>query len=159
VLELLVARGAVNAEDLLAVHQLLGWYGHLVDAQDWSALAELFTDDAEIDFTGASASGIYRGVGAIIEYFSTATHPSSHYVLNIVVQSIADDEATVVSKFLVPYTRPVHDPKRWGGGEYHDVVRKRDGHWRFARRAAVRTWQMVLSPHDEAHLPINRRTF
>ena len=40
----------IDPIEIVLIHQLLGRYGHLVDARDWEAFSELFVEDASIDY-------------------------------------------------------------------------------------------------------------
>ncbi len=146
----------MDAGDVIAIHQLLGLYGHLVDAGEWERFDELFVPDAELDYTGVRAPDVFRGVEQIRAYFAGANHPSAHHVTNIVVVE-RDGEVHVKSKFLAPYTRATHDPVRLYGGDYDDVVVHTADGWRFRRRVCTRRWQ--LTPGEQAELPGHRRTF
>jgi len=146
----------MDASDVIQVHQLLGLYGHIVDAAEWDRFDELFVHDAVLDFTGVRAPRVFEGIEDIREYFRQSNHPSAHHVTNIVV--FEDGAAVrVKSKFLAPYTRSTHDPQRWYGGDYDDVVVRTTDGWRFQLRACTRRWQFTPGPQDE--LPEHRRTF
>jgi 3-phenylpropionate/cinnamic acid dioxygenase small subunit len=145
----------LGTHDLLRIHQLLAYYGHVVDDRDWARFDELFTPDATLDYTRAGASAVFTGLDEIRAFFRDANHPSAHHVLNIVVTE-SDGEVRVRSKFLVPYTRETHTPKRWFGGDYDDVVVRTDEGWRFAYRRCTGRWQFTS---DEASAPPHRRTW
>jgi 3-phenylpropionate/cinnamic acid dioxygenase small subunit len=146
----------MHATDIIEIHQLLGLYGHLVDAQEWDRFDELFTHDAVLDYTGVRAPQIFHGIDEIRDYFRAANHPSAHHVTNIVVLAV-DGEVHVHSKFLAPYTRPSHTPPRWYGGDYRDVVVLTSRGWRFRRRCCTSRW--LLTPGEQDELPANRRTW
>jgi 3-phenylpropionate/cinnamic acid dioxygenase small subunit len=145
----------LGAYDLLMIHQLLAYYGHVVDDRDWDRFVELFTPDATLDYTRAGAPTVLHGVDEIRAFFRDANHPSAHHVLNIVVTR-SGGEVRVRSKFFVPYTRETHVPKRWFGGDYDDVVVRTDTGWRFAFRACTGRWQFTT---DEEPIPPHRRTW
>jgi 3-phenylpropionate/cinnamic acid dioxygenase small subunit len=145
----------LDALDLLLVHQLLAHYGHVVDDRAWERFDELFTPDATLDYTRAGATVVHSGLDEIRAFFRDANHPSAHHVLNIVVTE-RDGEVRVRSKFLVPYTRETHTPKRWYGGTYDDVVVPTDAGWRFAVRVCTGRWQFTA---DEEPIPPHRRTW
>jgi 3-phenylpropionate/cinnamic acid dioxygenase small subunit len=150
----------MDANDQLAIHQLLSQYGHLVDDHDWDGFAELFTPDAVLDYTAVRAPNVCHGIDEILQYFRTGNHPSAHHVLNVVVSEVAVDgghEVRVHSKFLVPFTRPSHSPQRWYGGDYRDVVVKVSAGWRFATRVCTPRWQLSAESGEE--LPLHRRSF
>lgn len=145
----------LDALDILLVHQLLAQYGHVVDDRDWDRFDELFTPDATLDYTAAGATEVHSGLDAITGFFRAANHPSAHHVLNVVVTE-RDGEVRARSKFLVPYTRETHTPKRWYGGTYDDVVVRTDAGWRFASRICTGRWQFTV---DEEPIPQHRRTW
>ncbi len=133
--------------DRIAIHELLGRYGHLIDARDWPAFAELFTPDAVLDYTAVRAPSICRGIEEIVAYFEPANHPSAHHVTNIVVTADGADRALVHSKFIAPFAGPTHTPKRLYGGDYHDVVVRAADGWRFAEKRCVGRWtHLFLDP-------------
>lgn len=149
----------LDAIDLVAVHQLLGLYGHLVDARSWGEFGALFTDDAVVDYTAVRAPSVLRGREEIVAWFASVDHPSAHHVTNIVaLPRPGSDVVDVHSKFLAPYTRDGHEPTRWYGGDYHDeVVRTADG-WCFARKTCTARWRMTVTTDDDGR-PAHRRTF
>ncbi|HQV59059.1 MAG TPA: nuclear transport factor 2 family protein, partial [Ilumatobacteraceae bacterium] len=124
----------MDSGDIIEIHQLLGRYGHALDAADWERFAELFIADAVIDYTAARAPEVYRGIQTALVYFRGANHPSAHHVTNIVVTPVDRDRGRVQSKWFVPYTRPSHSPVRWAGGDYHDVVVRTADGWRIKVR-------------------------
>jgi 3-phenylpropionate/cinnamic acid dioxygenase small subunit len=145
---------SLEAADLLAIHQLLARYGHLLDDQDFDRLSEIFAEDAVLTFPRRDRDPI-RTSAAITQFFATAAGASAHHTTNIVVVA-EGDEVRVRSKFLVPYTRPEHDVHRWYGGVYEDtVVRTPDG-WRIASRAVHGRWQLTA---DDGPVPAHRATF
>jgi 3-phenylpropionate/cinnamic acid dioxygenase small subunit len=152
----LVGRGSVDASDIIEIHQLLGLYGHVVDAKDWDRFTELFEADAVLDYTGVRAPRVFHGLSEIAGYFRDAHHPSAHYVTNIVVFQDGG-EVRVKSKFFAPYTRTAHDPRRWFGGDYDDVVVRTPEGWRFRRRVCAGRWQ--FTPGEQEELPEHRRTW
>ena len=53
----------MDASDIIEIHQLLGLYGHIVDAEEWDRFAELFEADAVLDYTGVRAPRVFYGRG------------------------------------------------------------------------------------------------
>jgi 3-phenylpropionate/cinnamic acid dioxygenase small subunit len=154
------ARAAVDALDIVLIHQLLGEYGHALDAADWVRFAELFTEDAVVDYTAVRAPAVCQGIAAILAYFEAGNHPAAHHVTNIVVVARDDGAIEVHSKFLAPFTRQTHVPHRWYGGDYLDtVVRDRTGAWRFATKVCTPRWQFTAAPFDEGDIAEHRRSF
>lgn len=146
----------MESSAVIEIHQLLGRYGHAIDARDWDTFAALFVADAMLDYTQVRAPEVLRGVDAIVRWFRDANHPSAHHVTNIVV-SDADGVVRVHSKWIAPYTQASHVPVRWAGGDYHDVVVQVDGEWCFAEKVCVGRWQ--FTPEGQGDVPEHRRTY
>ena len=49
----------MDASDIIEIHQLLGLYGHVVDAAEWDRFDELFDADAVLDYTGVRAPRVF----------------------------------------------------------------------------------------------------
>ncbi|MEZ5218223.1 MAG: nuclear transport factor 2 family protein [Ilumatobacteraceae bacterium] len=147
------------AIDLILIHQLLGRYGHTIDHRDWDAFAALFVPDATIDYQGSTSRIECRGIDEILDYFREANHPPAHHVSNIVVDEFADPKGPVPvhSKFLAPFTRPEHEPKRWYGGDYHDVVVNTADGWRFSHKQCLPRWNLTVQVDED--VPAHRRTY
>ena len=151
----------LDAIDIVLIHQLLARYGHLVDDRDWNRFGDLFVPDATIDYQSSTGRVERAGRDMIVAWFRELeqSHPPAHHVTNILVDEAADPvgRVDVHSKFIAPYTRANHVPKRLYGGEYHDVVVKTDGGWRFAHKQCVPSWQLAVVADDTA--PEHRRTY
>jgi 3-phenylpropionate/cinnamic acid dioxygenase small subunit len=151
----------LEAIDIVLIHQLVGRYGHLIDHRRWDQFAELFLPDATIDYRGGTGDVERIGRDAIVAWFRGLedTHPPAHHVTNIVVDEAADPNGRVDvhSKFLAPFTRAGHVPKRLYGGEYHDVVVKTGEGWRFAHKQCIPMWQLAVVADDTA--PEHRLTY
>ncbi len=137
----------VDAETITRVAQLLGLYGHLVDARDWDRFEQLFAPDATLDYTAVHAPRVFHGRAEIRGYFEEANHPGAHHVSNIYVYE-SEGTVRVKSKFLAPFSRDTHEPLRWYGGDYDDIVVAGDDGWLFTYRACTPRWQ--LGPDRES---------
>jgi hypothetical protein len=151
----------LDGTDIVLIHQLLGRYGHTLDLQDWDAFSSLFVPDATIDYRGSTGRTQREGREAVVAWFrdAGATHPPAHHVTNIVVDEQADPagRVDVHSKFIAPFTRESHLPKRLYGGDYHDVVVRTPDGWRFAHKCCLPRWQLAVVVDDTA--PEHRRTY
>jgi 3-phenylpropionate/cinnamic acid dioxygenase small subunit len=145
----------MEAADVIEINQLLALYGHLLDTGSWDRFDELFALDAVLDYRGVNAPDVLYGLDAIVGFFRGANHPSAHHCCNVYVY---DDAGTVrvKSKFFVPYTRERHQPRRWYGGDYDDVVIRTEAGWRFQSRTCTARWQYTTDPEP---LPEGRRTW
>jgi len=123
----------LTTEDRLAIHELIGLYGLVIDEREWHRVDELFTDDVIYDM-GELGLGVLRGRAAVQDLWTTQEHlhPVAHHATNIVVTPGDDgDTARVISKGL-----GVGRKGRVGSVTYRDVVRRTATGWRIASRHA-----------------------
>ena len=118
------------AEDVLAIHELLALYGHIIDEREWHRVGELFTADAVYDMRDFGLPQV-RGGQAIGALWGApdAAHPLAHHATNIVVREDPDGTVRVLSKGL-----GVGPQGRVGSVVYRDVVTRTSQGWRFAAR-------------------------
>jgi hypothetical protein len=123
----------VNVSDRLAIHELLGLHGHLMDAGEFDRLGELFTPDVVYDLS-AYGAGELHGPEAIAAAGRALGdgNPVGHHVTNIVVREDADGTVLAVSKGI-----GVLADGSTGSVVYADELRNTAGGWRIARRAVT----------------------
>jgi hypothetical protein len=137
-----VARMAseLSAEDTIALHQLCGLYGQLVDDRRFDDLRLIFTDDVEFDASAFGNPPLW-GIGPVILSYEAAAHPVAHHVTN--VYAFVDDDGTVRvrSKVISLLSGGV-----CGSGTYDDVAVRTPAGWRIARR--------IIGLRRERDLPV-----
>jgi ketosteroid isomerase-like protein len=116
------------------IQRVIYEYAFHLDMNHPDELAALFVDDCEVIYGpnfGADGIEAYKETLEGIGEFFEAT---SHHVSNVVVDFVSEDEATVRSVLYAwhRYTRDRPDGHVWG--QYHDVMVRVDGQWRFKRR-------------------------
>lgn len=124
----------LSADDRLAIYELLGRYGHLIDQRRWDDLvAEVFTEDLVFDAT-SFGEPVTTSAQELIERWSSdeSIHPLAHHVTNIVITEDRDGTVRVQSKAI-----GVGRKGRVGSATYDDVVVKMPDGWRLRRRVAV----------------------
>jgi ketosteroid isomerase-like protein len=109
-------------------------YAFHLDMNHPDELASLFVEDCEVVYGpnfGAEGIDAYRRTLEGIGEFFEAT---SHHVSNIVVEFTGDDEASARSVLYAwhRYRKDRPDSHVWG--QYHDLMVRVDGEWRFKRR-------------------------
>jgi hypothetical protein len=116
------------------IERLLFDYAFHLDMNHPEELAVLFVDGCEVSYApnfGAQGLAAYRetlnGIGS---YFQA----TSHHVSNIAIDFVSDNEATVRSVLLAWHRYRRERPDGWLWGQYHDIVVKIDGRWKFKRR-------------------------
>jgi hypothetical protein len=123
----------LSTADRLAVHELLGLHGHLMDGGEFGRLGELFTADVVYDVS-AYGAGVLRGRQQI-EAAARALgdrNPVGHHVTNIVVAEDPDGTVRARSKGL-----GVGADGRVGSVVYDDVLRRDGDGWRICRRTVT----------------------
>lgn len=142
-------------EDLEAIRHAWRDYCIRLDAADWPALADVFTEDGVLETLGLDSlrpglDGEYRGRRAIIEdFYRPATagaadveaglFATGHISTNMQID-LAGDEATTLAYFF-----EIVANDRLLIGTYQHRMRRSPDRWRFARlRIAVR-YRAVLS--------------
>lgn len=122
--------------DIVAIQQLLAWYGHVVDSGDLALLETIFTADGVFDCTAAGGRP-YRGIDDIKSLFALGKppHPPSHHTTNVYVYQDGPT-VRVLAKYFV-----LNGQTGTGiSGEYRDVVVRQDGAWRFQERVVTQTY-------------------
>jgi hypothetical protein len=132
----------LTPDDRLAIHELIGLYGLIIDERQFTRTHELFTDDAIYDVSDFD-SGVHVGWKNIAQMWreSEGQHPLAHHATNIVV---TEDGGTVrvISKGLGVGTKG-----KVGSLTYRDVVVKGPNGWRIAERVATLRRPDRIPPH------------
>lgn len=137
-----------------AIERILHDYAYYLDMNQPEKMAELFVDDCEVSYApnfGASGIEAYKQTLDGIGTFFSAT---SHHVSGVVIDWVSETEANVRAILFAihRYTRERPDGILYG--QYHDVVVKRDGKWKFKTRILKTT--MTTAYHVKASNPIGR---
>jgi 3-phenylpropionate/cinnamic acid dioxygenase small subunit len=124
----------LTADDRLAIYELLGRYGHLIDERRWDDLpAEVFTEDLVFDAT-SFGEPVTTSAGELIDRWRSdlSIHPLAHHVTNIVITEDSEGTVRVQSKAI-----GVGRKGRVGSATYDDVVVRTPEGWRLRRRVAM----------------------
>jgi hypothetical protein len=119
------------AADRLELAELMHRYAWAIDKWEWELLDDVFTEDAEVDFSsvGQYVSGdtILRGRQAIVTWLRNSIQPFPdvlHFLSNQIV-ALDGDEARITT-----YMQVLHLPM---GGIYHSVAIRTAAGWRIRR--------------------------
>ncbi len=129
-------------DDRAAIAESLAEYAYRWDRKDAAGFAELFTDDASIDwvFGGEPADQSVTGRAAIEAYARQAhterigDKQSRHFFTNLVVRELHTDEALTENMLLVTHQVPGGEPEVKTTGTYRIRWAKVDGRWLIAAR-------------------------
>lgn len=123
----------IDANDRMAIHELLGLYGHIIDDRRWSDLELVFTQDSVFDHTDFGYPAT-ESLDDLRDFWSSDDdlHPLAHHATNIVISEESDGRARVLSKGI-----GVARNGRVGSVVYNDLLIKTDEGWRIASRHAA----------------------
>ncbi|TCC27387.1 nuclear transport factor 2 family protein [Kribbella speibonae] len=121
----------MDADDRIAITDLINLHGHLVDSGE--RYDELFTPDVEYDVSGLGG-GVIAGREALWEAGLALgeNNPVGHHVTNIVLTQVGPDEVTARSKAI-----GIMANGSCASLVYEDVVVRTPDGWLISRRAVV----------------------
>jgi hypothetical protein len=137
-----------------AIERIVHDYAYFLDMNQPEKMAELFVDDCEVSYApnfGASGIEAYKQTLDGIGTFFTAT---SHHVSGVVIDWVSDTEVNVRAILLAVHRYTKERPDGILYGQYHDVVVKQDGQWKFKSRILKTT--MATDYHVRTSNPIGR---
>lgn len=122
------------------IKKLKARYFRLLDAHDWTAFAELFTDDAAFDIA-ESSSGVRTKedfVAALRKHLTTAV--SVHHGHMPEIDVVDENTATGVWAMFDSVEPPEGStyPTLTGFGHYHEEYRREGDDWRISRLRLTR---------------------
>jgi hypothetical protein len=136
----------IDVSDRLAIQEVLGLYGHLIDDRRWDDLDQVFTSDAVYDATDFGQP-ITHSLAELLTHWKAdlRIHPLAHHATNIVVTEEADDTVRVRSKGI-----GIGPRGRVGSVTYDDIMVRTERGWRMSFRRAVlrRAEDLSFSPDD-----------
>ncbi|HEX3825186.1 MAG TPA: nuclear transport factor 2 family protein [Mycobacteriales bacterium] len=141
-----MAYSAAEVADRLAIQDLIGRYAVIVDSGDFDALDDLFTPDAEIDFS--TFNGPVGGL-AEIKTFLDASLPfftRTQHMMGLPLIDLDGDTAHARTSCNNPMisTKPDGTVSVWLIGLWYDdeLVRSDEG-WRFSARNQIRSYTIL----------------
>jgi ketosteroid isomerase-like protein len=119
----------VDLEDRLALHELPGRYGDLIDDRDWEGLSTIFLDDATFEIPDE----VLEGLEGIRAFMRTSNHPRTHAMTNVYADETP--QGAILHFRIIGMRRD----GRIMSGRYRDVVVKTADGWRVASRVFTST--------------------
>lgn len=127
----------LNPQDHIEIHELLALHAFLFDENHLDRVGELFTADAVYDLS-ATGLGTFEGIDAIrvaaARLLASGHAPLAHFVTNIIVTPVGDDEVSVLSKGIM-----IMADGSTSGATHRDIVRRDGGQWHLSRRVVTPT--------------------
>lgn len=120
-------------KDIEALKKLKARYCHLVDARQWSELAELFTEDATCDY---GFFGVYNGRAEIMnKFFRELVESASSFMVHMVHNPLIEvrGDSALGTWYLTAQTtmQPVNQAV-WVVGIYRDQFKRVDQQWKLS---------------------------
>lgn len=121
--------------------KLINRYTLLSDAEDWPAVAALYTEDGKMARPSAPDLPIIGRTAILAAFSARPPRAARHVVANVVVDAVSEQEARATSVILLYQGngeqragRPVRDGSGPLVGTYRDLLRKTPEGWQFAER-------------------------
>jgi len=129
----------MNANDKLAIHELLSRAAYSFDERDLEVLEQCYTPGATmlVNIADGQTFGPFEGREAIMELLKATldsqTDARRHIISNFFFEKEGDDSAVVVSQIVLAVTEN-GKIEIITSGIYRDTVEKRDGNWQIKDR-------------------------
>lgn len=137
-----------------AIKRIIFDYAYYLDMNMPEKMIELFVDDCEVSYApNFGATGI-ENYAKTLDGIGTFFRATSHHVSNIVIDWVNESEVTLRAAVLAIHRYTKERPDGVLYGQYHDVIVKRDGQWKFKQR--ILKTVMTTDYHVKASNPIGR---
>ncbi|MFA5939516.1 MAG: nuclear transport factor 2 family protein [Sinimarinibacterium sp.] len=141
--------------DIEALKQLKARYCRLLDAKDWAAWRELFTDDFLSDTTASGGTRV-EGADAFIDFvrrmLGAPRKITVHQVHAPELERVSDTTARGIWA-LNDIVRLAPGFTLYGYGHYHETYEKSDGQWRIKSSRLTRLRADIKMPFLTLPLP------
>lgn len=135
--------------DRLEIRELLDHYAAVVDQRRWDALHEVFTADAQVDYT--STGGKQGVLQPVMQWLARALAPwplNLHCISNVAIE-LDGERARSRCYFQAPMGRKREDGSQEivvNAGWYDDELVRTASGWRIRRRTCTQTMMLGSLP-------------
>ena len=129
--------------DRLAITDVLTAYATAIDARDFAAVRDCFTDDATLDYSSVGGPrGDVEEVVGWLEEMLTPILLTQHLLANHRI-TLEGDTASAEVQLINPFVAGTADEPTVlvFGGHYTDRFRRTPAGWRIVEQTQVTTWQ------------------
>jgi 3-phenylpropionate/cinnamic acid dioxygenase small subunit len=131
----------LDPADRAVIVELLARYAEAIDAGDFAAVGELFSDAELLDAGGARLAVGREQVTALYEVstrrYEDGTPRTAHVITNVIVEAVGDDVVEMRSRFTVFQATDGLALQPVVVGRYVDRVERSGGVWRFTGRTMI----------------------
>jgi len=133
-------------DDIEDIKQLKARYFRMMDTKDWNGLAQVFTEDVEIDVRG-EGGGVTKSVADYIPFLRAAIEDviTVHHGHMPEIQLTSPTTAVGIWALEDQLWWPEGAPIKYmhGFGHYHETYEKRDSEWRIKTMTITRLHRLV----------------
>ncbi len=153
----MIANAMSAAEKLVeekAIERIVHDYAYYLDMNQPEKMVELFVDDCMVSYApnfGATGIEAYK---LTLDGIGTFFRGTSHHVSGVVIDWVSETEVNLRAVVLAIHRYTKERPDGVLYGQYHDVVVKQDGKWKFKTRILKTT--MTTDYHVKTSNPIGR---
>jgi 3-phenylpropionate/cinnamic acid dioxygenase small subunit len=139
---------AAELSDRLEIRELLDRYASVIDQRRWDALHEVFTPDAQVDYT--STGGKQGALEPVMAWLARALAPwplNLHCISNVSIE-LSGDRARARCYFQAPMGRGDLGSQEVvvNAGWYDDELVRTARGWRIQRRVCTQTMMVGSLP-------------
>ena len=133
-------------DDIEAIKQLKARYFRTMDTKDWASLAEVFTDDVEVDVTG-DGGGVTRGATEFLTFLQSVigNAVTVHHGHMPEIEISSPTTATGIWALEDQLWWPEGGPfaHMHGFGHYHETYEKSEAGWRIKSLTITRLHRLL----------------
>jgi len=133
-------------DDIEAIKQLKARYFRTMDTKDWGSLAQVFTDDVEVDVTG-DGGGVTRGATEFLSFLQSVignavtVHHGHMPEIEITSPTTATGIWALEDQLWWPEGGPF--AHMHGFGHYHETYEKSEAGWRIKSLTITRLHRLL----------------
>ncbi len=140
--------------DEAEIQRLIFEYAFRLDMNHPKQLADLFVEDCLVVYGPNFGAEGRTAYAKTLEGIGTFFEATSHHVSNIVIDFDGEDKADVRSVLFAWHRYRKERPDGYLWGQYHDIVVRESGIWKFKKRELRTTG--VQDFHVKEMIPIGR---
>jgi SnoaL-like domain len=130
----------LDAADHIALHELAGLYGHLLDQRRWDDLDLVFTDNVVFEGLTRTTHSIAEKVALWTSPEAANSHPIAHHITNPVVTEDADGTVRMICKGIM-----LRSATPSVSIVYEDIAVRTERGWRIAYRKVINRSEQALA--------------
>ncbi len=140
--------------DERAIERIIHDYAYYLDMNQPEKMIELFTEDCEVSYAPNFGAKGLEAYAKTLDGIGTFFRGTSHHVSGVVIDWVSETEVKVRAILLAVHRYTKERPDGIMYGQYHDVIVKQNGKWKFKTRILKTT--MATDYHVKTSNPVGR---